>query len=180
MKAVNYIFSFPFSCLNIENILMKTICRRAGTLLILLLLFSGFLGAQNKVYTSNGTFVVPSGIVFMTVECWGAGGGGGGNTTNEDGGGGGGGGAYSRVILNVVPGTSYSIVVGTGGTGSTVDGSNGGDTWFGSPAIVLAKGGTGGYAPSGGTAGAGGTGGSSAAAAIGSVMYSGGNGGFGN
>jgi len=86
-------------------------------------------------YTSNGTFVVPAGVTEVTVECWGAGGSGG-TRTNNGVGGGGGGGAYARSVLTVTPG-SYTVTVGTGSSGT----SPGGDSWFGTAATVMAKGG---------------------------------------
>jgi hypothetical protein len=91
-----------------------------------------------------------------TIECWGAGGGGGGS------GGGGGGGAYSRgVNVNLDVGSVISIAIGAGGNA----GLNGGDTSF--AGLVLAKGGRGN--------GQGGP----AAEGIGTVRYSGGDGGPG-
>jgi hypothetical protein len=77
-------------------------------------------------FTSNGTFTVPAGVTEITIECWGAGGGGGSRTSSTGGTGGGGGGAYSRMKLNVAPGTQYKVVVGTGGGA----GANGGDSYF--------------------------------------------------
>lgn len=149
---------------------------------------TGGSGAQGLVvvswtpsqrFTSSGTFTVPAGVTSITVECWGGGGAGGGNNSTADGGGGGGGGAYSRRTLSVIPGTSYSYVIGAGGTGASgSDGTAGGDTWFGSAATVMAKGGSGGLRVTGGLPGAGGAGGS-AAASVGDVKYSGGNGGRG-
>jgi hypothetical protein len=129
-------------------------------------------------FTSTTTFTVPAGVSSIIVECWGAGGAGGGNTTTSDGGGGGGGGAYSKSTLTVVPGTTYTVTVGTGGTGSTGNGTAGGDTWFNTAATILAKGGEGGLTPVAGAGGVGGTGGQ-AANSIGMVVYSGGNGGTG-
>ncbi len=76
----------------------------------LVLTATGLL-AQQQVFTSSGTFVVPPGVTSIQVELIGAGGNGAGN-----GGGGGGGGGYARGTYAVSPGTSYSIVVGTGGS----------------------------------------------------------------
>lgn len=93
-----------------------------------------------------------------TVECWGAGGGG---TTDT---GGGGGGAYSRSFVQLVAGTDYGIVVGTGAADT-----DGEDSTF-EASVVVAKGGLSGT--NGGTGGATGTG-------TGDVKFAGGNGGVG-
>lgn len=80
-------------------------------------------------FTTSGTWVAPGGVTRVLVELWGAGGGGG----NCRGflcalnGGGGGAGAYSRNVLAVVPGATYTVTVGLGGTGGT---SGGGITSF--------------------------------------------------
>lgn len=67
--------------------------------------------AQQQVFTSSGPFTVPAGVTSVTFELVGAGGNGASN-----GGGGGGGGGYARGTYNVTPGTTYSIVVGAGGS----------------------------------------------------------------
>lgn len=74
-------------------------------------LWSSSLLAQ-AIFTSSGVFVVPAGVDTIAIELVGAGGNGGTN-----GAGGGGGGGYARGTFVVSPGTSYSIVVGTGGSG---------------------------------------------------------------
>ena len=63
------------------------------------------------ILTSTGTFIVPAGVDTITVELIGAGGNGASN-----GGGGGGGGGYARGTFAVTPGTTYSVVVGEGGS----------------------------------------------------------------
>ncbi len=144
----------------------------------------GALAQQVVTETINAgtnSFHVPPGVTKITVEVWGAGGGGGGNTTGSDGGGGGGGGAYSRAELDVTADTDYTVEVGLGGAGGNTDGTAGGDTWFGSAATIMAKGGTGGFEPVSGDGGVAGTGGSAAAGVVpaGGVKFSGGNGGPG-
>lgn len=68
---------------------------------------------------SSYTFTVPVGVTTITVDVWGGGGGGGDGGYDEwIGGGGGGGGGYSRGIFTVVPGTSYTVIVGWGGASS--------------------------------------------------------------
>ncbi|MCL5006993.1 MAG: hypothetical protein M1153_02535, partial [Patescibacteria group bacterium] len=124
------------------------------------------LGAASSVapgtvaYTNPGThnWTVPDGVSRIIVELWGGGGGGGGeNWYNGNGawGGGGGSGAYIAATLGVFSGTTYSIVVGAGGSGGmgspynggsggpgASNGSNGGNTTFGG---MTAFGGNGGY-----------------------------------
>ncbi len=80
-------------------------------------------------YSAPGTYswVVPACVNFVSVEAWGAGGGGGGNiaiiktsgssTETCTGAGGGGGGGYAARTYAVVPGETYTIVVGNGGSG---------------------------------------------------------------
>lgn len=77
----------------------------------LLAMFASATFAQ-VIFTSSGQFTVPAGVESITVELIGAGGNGASN-----GGGGGGGGAYARGTYAVTPGASFSVVVGTGGSG---------------------------------------------------------------
>lgn len=126
-------------------------------------------------YTSSGTFTVPSGVTNIIVEAWGGGGSGGVNSNGTGGGGGGGGGAYSRSALVVTPGNSYSVIVGNGGAGTTLDGITGGTSTFGG-ALVIAVGGNRGLASDiGGSGGSGGN----LASGVGTIRFSGGNGGNG-
>lgn len=116
---------------------------------------------------------MPAGVTQVTVEGWG-GGGSGGAADSGNGGGGGGGGAYSRkLITGLTPGASISYNVGAGGASKGIENSGdaGGDTWFSSTAVFLAKGGGAGTIPSGG-AGSGGA----AASGVGDTKFSGGNG----
>src|SRR3954469_22884497 len=88
------------------------------------------------------TFIVPTGVVRILVEMWGAGGGGGDIFNPDCGttGGTGGAGAYSRAILNVAGGDTVYVTVGQGGSpgggagspssvrdGNTIITSGGGD-----------------------------------------------------
>src|SRR5574343_410893 len=114
------------------------------------------LFSNMEVYSNPGTFsfTIPSGITKIMIEVWGAGGGGGnssvsvvGTMTSGSGGG------YGKEIFSVTPGTTYSIVVGAGGT---TGGGNGGNSSFGS--LISATGGQGGlnlgssfFLPNGGT-----------------------------
>ncbi|MBK9160040.1 MAG: LamG domain-containing protein [Nitrosomonadales bacterium] len=146
------------------------------------LLLAGMQGAQavTDVIPATGTWTAPAGVTSVDVEVWGGGGAGGGNPTTTDGGGGGGGGAYSKTTaIPVVPGTIYTVTVGTGGIGvAGGNGGVGGDSWFNSAATIMAKGGAGGAVPVGGAGGLGGAGGA-AAAGVGAIKFSGGNGGTG-
>lgn len=108
--------------------------------------------------------------------------GGGGGNTNV--GGAGGGGGYSKITnLSLTPGSQVSYGVGGGGSGS--NGSAGGDTWFGATTMancvtfgtyvcVGAQGGRGGTSNSSGGAGG------QISAGVGTIKYSGGNGGAPN
>jgi hypothetical protein len=138
------------------------------------------IGASSTVILNSGSsWTVPAGITNLSlVEVWGAGGGGGNRGSQPATGGGGG--AYSSIANYAVsPGQNIAYSIGAGGIQQTTsgDGFPGGDTWFSSSATVSAKGGGPGLG-NGTGARAGGTGGQ-AAAGIGSVRFSGGNGGSG-
>ncbi len=145
-----------------------------GLYRLTLFLFSAFgllsAFAQMSIpYSATGTFVPPTGVTSVTVECWG-GGGRGGTRTTDGVGGGGGGGAYARSVLTVVPGTTYTVTVGAGSTTTAA----GGDSWFNTAATILAKGGSS-AADNSATGVAGGT----AGASIGTTKFAGGTGGNG-
>ncbi len=132
-------------------------------------ILTDYVPYTTQTYTTSGTFTVPGGNSSITVECWGAGGAGGSNDCCN-GGGGGGGGAYSKSDLAVTSGQQLSYSIGSGGTQNCCAG---GDTWFGSTSTILAKGGNPGSSVS-----TGGTGGQSTSG-IGTIKFSGGNGGAG-
>lgn len=100
---------------------------------------------SNTAYTpgtsnSTDTWMVPSGVSTILVECWGGGGGGGTMT-------GGGGGGYIAAKLTVTAGTTATLVMGAGGNFGAIstDGIIGGTTSFSLGGIVLqANGGDGG------------------------------------
>ena len=144
-----------------------------------------------QIFSTSGSFTVPAGVTKLTVEAWGAGGSGGEYSSSYGPGssGGGGGGAYSRSLLNVTPGSSYSYVVGAGGASRPPQsccafGNNGGSTSFGG-SLVVAEGGWAGlpsawynvYGPT--DANPLYTYGGRSSAGIGDVKYSGGQGGYG-
>jgi len=124
---------------------------------------------QTQVFTSNGAFPVPSGVTSITIEAWGGGGRGGRRTTTGNSGGGGGG-AYSRSVISVIPGQSYSFVVGAGSSTTSAGGTSRFYLNSGSD-LVRALGGN----SSGENSGLGATGGL-ASEGVGDVRYSGGKG----
>jgi len=121
-------------------------------------------------YTTAGTYTwtAPAGVTRVRVRVWGGGGGGGGNHAGS----GGGGGGYAESIVNVTAGTSYTVVVGSGG--NWIGSIPAGESNFqvsGSP-VVRAYGGSNGAA-NGTTAAAGGDG-------VGTIVMKGQPGGFGS
>ena len=160
--------SFKNSINNLRTIVVPVLL-----FILLLTVFGGKEAwAGSTTFTTSGTWSAPAGVTSVTVKAWGGGGAGGpGNTKNAGGGGGGGGGEFRQATVTVNPGSSYSVVVGAGGTSST--GANGGS---GSPSTfnstnVVANGGLGGVTGSGG-----GTGGSGGSGGTGTTGYSGGTG----
>lgn len=91
-----------------------------------------------QVFTSNGTFNVPTGISKVRVTVIGAGGGrnSAGTSTWY-----GGGGAAAMAIISVTPGASISVSVGVGGTSGFSSGTAGTQSSFG--AYLVAAGGAG-------------------------------------
>lgn len=141
-----------------------------SALLVAFLLQNHYAHSQSQTFTSTGVFTVPTGVTSITVEAWGGGGKGG--TVNIIGlaAAGGGGGAYSKKVLNVTAGNSYTATVGLGSTTTAA----GGDSWFSTSTSVLAKGGQ--SVANNSTVGALG---GQAASCIGDLTYSGGTGGNG-
>jgi hypothetical protein len=137
---------------------------------------------QVERFFTSGSWVAPTGVTSVTVECWGGGGGGRGDHGGATSQGGGGGGAYARSVLAVTPGNSYAYVVGGGGQGGAKDtvaggptaAQDGGDTHFIDAATVMAKGGRG-RDSSSQTGALGGL----ASASVGTIKFDGGQGGNG-
>jgi hypothetical protein len=102
----------------------------------------GFSNIQ--VFTSTGTFTVPTGITKVKVTVVGGGGGGAGADGCQTwGAGGGGGGAAIEIISGLTPGGTVAVTVGTGGAGGgTGVGGTGNTSSFG--AYCSATGGSGG------------------------------------
>lgn len=90
----------------------------------------------------SGNWTVPAGVYDVTVECRGAGAAGRASTLTA-GAPAGGAGGYARSTVPVTPGDVIPYTVGAGGISNATPGSegDGGDTSFGSPMVVLAKGG---------------------------------------
>jgi hypothetical protein len=112
---------------------------------------------REQLFTSSGTWTAPTGVTQVQIVVIGGGGGGAGYDFGgaADGGNGGVGGLATGNVT-VVPGTAYTITVGTGGTGgaTNANGTAGGTSSVG--ALMSATGGGGGIL--GGTAGAAGAG----------------------
>ena len=100
-----------------------------------------------KSYTTTGssTWIAPLGVTAVNylVVAGGGAGGSAGPTMYDGGGGGGGAGGFANGSLVIVPGTSYTLTVGTAGTGATgrTVGANGSNSVF---ATITAIGGGGG------------------------------------
>ena len=98
-----------------------------------------------RTFTSSGTYIPSSGVIYAVVECVGGGGGGGNAASTSSGqasvGGGGGGGGYCRKTF--VPSGSVAVTVGAGGASETV----GGTTSFGSICYASGGNGAGGVGP---------------------------------
>ena len=114
-----------------------------------------------EVFTTNGTFVVPTGITQISAIVVGGGGGGGDATDDDEPGSGGAGGGLSYGTFTVTPGESLTVTVGTGGNRGE-QGGTGGTTSIsrGATTLLSGGGGSGGSSTDGGSAG-GGNGGSS-------------------
>jgi hypothetical protein len=111
---------------------------------------------NTQVFSSNGTFTVPSGVTKVRVRVWGGGGGGGGSAGGGAGGGGGGGG-YSEGLVTVTPGAGIPVTVGGGGAAGGTTAGTGGTSSFSSVSATGGQGGSGGSG-AGFLGGSGGTG----------------------
>ena len=116
-------------------------------------------GISAQIFTSSGTFTVPSGVTSVKAVLIGGGGGG---PTFGCVGGGGGGGTATKWVTGLTPGAAITVVVGAGGSSGATGGAS---SFMG----VIANGGF----ASGSTVG--GTGGSTSGADLGVTGGSGGN-----
>lgn len=137
-------------------------------------------GTFAQLFTSSGTFTVPTGVTAVKVTVIGGGGGGGG-TNQGCAGGGGAGGVAIRWISALTPGSSIAVTIGSAGAGGAApsisdpvaytNGSSGGTSSFGS--YASASGGTGGSGAFGASYALGGAGGTGS---NGTINFSGGRG----
>jgi|GEM_PF-3500364 len=129
------------------------------------------------------SFLVPAGVTIIYCEILGGGGGSGGIYTNGGssyGGGGGGGGGYAAGYINVTPGETLTLTVGSGGAvgtdgnPTTTDGTAGTTTSIANSTLTLiaVSGGVGGKAATSGSAGIGGAGGTVTVYNAGAVLRS--------
>lgn len=131
-------------------------------------LYQAILGNQTEteLVTATGAWIAPDGISLVDIIAWGPGGNGGTGVANSFGGGGGGGGARAASTdVAVTPGASYSVTVGTGGSGTST-------TFPGDSENVVADAGNNGGNFTAGTGG-------STAASTGDTKTAGGGGGTG-
>lgn len=131
----------------------------AGAWVLLPWAFSDLAAHGIAVFTSNGTWTVPAGVIQAFVIVIGGGGGGGRLATNPGPSGGGGGGVAEKLVSLVgVP--TVAVTVGAGGIGGTTDGiagTAGGSSSF--AAFCSATGGGGGLVNGSTASGGTGTGG---------------------
>jgi hypothetical protein len=116
-----------------------------------------FIGNRKAIFTSNGTYTVPSGVTQIWVSGCAGGGGGGGAASGITGGNGGSAGqSVIRTPFSVSPGDSLSITVGAGGaagasssaSGTNAGGSGGNSTVVDTTAsitLLTLNGGSGGH-----------------------------------
>lgn len=109
--------------------------------------------ASIQVLSTSGTYTTPAGVKAIIIELVGGGGGSGAiaaaaGNNNGTVSGGGGSGSYTRALI-INPASSYTYIIGLGGTASAIGvaGGNGGATSFNAETIT-APGGTGGAAGS--------------------------------
>lgn len=83
-----------------------------------------------QIFTSSGTFTIPSGVKAVKVTVVGAGGAGGGATTTSGSGAGGSGGGWAvKWLTGLTPGNTLAVTVGSGGTGNAnATGGSGGNS----------------------------------------------------
>lgn len=89
-----------------------------------------YAGMTSQVFTSNGTFTIPTGITKVKVTVVGGGGGSGGASASfcaaGYSGGGGGGGAAIKYLTGLTPGNTLTVTVGAAGTAGSSSPGNGG------------------------------------------------------
>lgn len=109
---------------------------------------SGTSSVNVQYFKVNGSWTVPTGVTKAKLRVWGGGGGGGGADDGADryAGGGGAGGYAERYVTSLVPGTNYTVTIGTGGSGGAgtggANGGSGGSSSIGT--LCVSTGGSGG------------------------------------
>lgn len=108
------------------------------------------LTPNHQIFTTSGTFTMPTGVTAVRVTVVGGGGAGGGSTTTNFGAGGAGGATAIKWLIGLTPGNTLTVTVGTGGTGVSGGNGNAGNASSiasGTQAIstITANGGGGGY-----------------------------------
>lgn len=140
---------------------------------------AGLPGYQGQVFTSSGTFTIPTGVTAIKATVLGGGGGGGGcNVSNEDGSGGGmggGGGGAIEFYTGLTPGATLAVTVGAGGNQATSGGTSSLASGNQSIATVSATGGGGGANGNPGLSGSNGNGGSGSGGDINATGQAGGD-----
>lgn len=76
---------------------------------------SGPSGVSAQVFTSSGTFTIPTGVTALKVTVIGGGGGSGSTISSATSGGGGGGATAIKYLTGLTPGNTLSVTVGGGG-----------------------------------------------------------------
>lgn len=111
---------------------------------------------NSQIIASTGTWTAPTGVTKVrAIAIGGAGGGAGGGCCGSYSGGYGG---FDSGIITVSPGTTYTVTIGAGGSGGSVSGTGGGETWFGvnsGSKLLSATGGGGASSGGNGASGAG-------------------------
>lgn len=85
----------------------------------------GYVGLNGQVFTSNGTFTIPSGITAVKVTMVGGGGGGGATGYDQSGGGGGAGGTAYTYLSGLTSGLTLNVTIGGGGGVGSSSGTSG-------------------------------------------------------
>ncbi|CAB4240581.1 hypothetical protein UFOVP38_16 [uncultured Caudovirales phage] len=111
------------------------------------------VSSGQQVFTSSGTFTIPTGITKCKVTVVGGGGGGAGFSSSPSGGGGGGGGTAITWLTGLTPGNTIVVTVGSGGGASAAGSASSISSGTQTITTVSGNGGAGGSVPNGGVGG---------------------------